>query len=744
MSLSRSKADLQKQNLENLKNICKDLNISTTGRKAVLIRRIMEAQDRSCATEGAEQSVLFDNDRNEGLAQVLVGLLRQQQEDRRLFLQIAENLASTNRITNVAAEPRTPSKQSGSLPAGIIPPEYFGDIKKFPTWWESFDAIVHSNDLVSPFYKYLYLRQCLKGPAASCLDSFSPLVEHYPTALEHVKSRYGQPRKIVRQIVKTIVEMPQISSNDSQSLRQSHDLIQGNIHALSSFLKDVDNPVDTVLIPILETKLTPELRESWEREILRNEDNKNLSIQSYLKWLNNEVRSKETTNPIQSNELNTTKERKSDSTKRNNYSYSTQSLTASSKLTKKERCKRCWKTNHRLIDCYKFLDDTVKQRWNLAKECNLCFQCLDDFHPGKTCKSKGICNAENCTRNHHPLLHFTNSDGSMDVTHSLNSKVKPLNSKGRHLDSVMPSAVAYLRVGNDVSYPVRIGFDTMCQDSFIRESVVRRLGIRYDKNITMQVNGFGERVSTMNTGRISFGLSKYPNGGTVYPVHALVRPGRICSPLDEVTIDWNRCTHLQGLDIAEKFPRPESEIDILIGVNHYLKLVTGSVVKHPTDDGVPSAIETVFGYVVMGMNEKDSRLYLHSHEREKVDCMFIQTRQKTDLEMAVENFWKLESLRNIDDKRTTSSDRESISHSENSVQFHEGRYCDSLPFRHDSRAIQNNYQKAKSIMVSAERRIQKNRESNENYEKVMSDHKKFGFAKKAAKWKWRLCPTGTL
>ena len=69
--------------------------------------------------------------------------------------------------------------KAGGLPTGVLVPEFHGDPNKFPDWFESFEALVHQNVKVSQFCKYRYLRQALKGSAASCLDGFSPLVEHY-------------------------------------------------------------------------------------------------------------------------------------------------------------------------------------------------------------------------------------------------------------------------------------------------------------------------------------------------------------------------------------------------------------------------------------------------------------------------------------------------------------------------------------------------------------------------------------
>ena len=56
--------------------------------------------------------------------------------------------------------------------------------------------------------------------------------------------------------------------SDADTLRQHYDDIQGKLHALLTYMKKISNPVDAIVIPILESKLTNELKRSWEHELL--------------------------------------------------------------------------------------------------------------------------------------------------------------------------------------------------------------------------------------------------------------------------------------------------------------------------------------------------------------------------------------------------------------------------------------------------------------------------------------------
>ena len=839
----RSKAELQRLKVTDLRKICDDLDVCSQGNKTDLIKRIIEQQ-------GGEETVALptNEDANQNsvnqITQLMLQLIEQQQEDRRerdkdrqlmlRFLQgqadrseglitrsnsasslnsVVEDAKQTidkaewlfgkieRKLSNLELEinhslgsftykesikslesneeklcnlleggksclsehqaqslksrfetisrqvqemkinalklckQEEEEKHASCLPSGIHPPEFHGDANQFPIWWESFDAVVNSNDKISVFYKYRYLRQCLKGQASHCLDGFSPLSESYQAALEHVKSRFGQPRKVVRHIMKSIIDMPILTSNDARSLRKTFDLIQGKLHSLCNYSDKIENPVDAIVIPILESKLTNDLKRSWEKELLKTcEDNEFATIEKYSQWLCREVKSRETV------DVHDTKRIKERTT--NVVPFSAQALpmniNENARRYKPDRsCKKCLRTNHALRDCYKFLKDSVKERWRFAKEKNLCFQCLDDFHPGKSCTVNEPCAVDACTRRHHSLLHFAPArETEAETVQSLFSGINvSCSSPRKNADKIMPSAIATIHAGNGKSKTVRIAFDTMCQDSFIREKTVLELGMNYEKNLQMDVSGFGEKISSMKTGRVSFGLSKFNESVNIFHVDALVRPGKICAPLEPLDIDWSRCSHLKYLDIADELPHLESEIDVLIGLNHYLKLVTGSLVRHPSDDCVPAAMETVFGYVLMGMNQQPQCRYLkpESNCKEKIECMFIQVRDKTDLELTVEKFWNLESIGILDSKRMlTQDERDAVDQFEKSIKFKDDRYSVKLPFRKDAPKLESNFDSAKRQMLSTERRLKENGKLKQNYEKAMQDYEQLGFARKAS------------
>ena len=66
-------------------------------------------------------------------------------------------------------------------------------------------------------------------------------------------------------------------------------------------------------------------------------------------------------------------------------------------------CKVCGE-NHDIWSCAKFIQQSVPGRWNIAKQCQLCFRCLAEGHHGKSCKQSQQCGINCCQKLHHQMF----------------------------------------------------------------------------------------------------------------------------------------------------------------------------------------------------------------------------------------------------------------------------------------------------------------------------------------------------
>ena len=70
-------------------------------------------------------------------------------------------------------------------------------------------------------------------------------------------------------------------------------------------------------------------------------------------------------------------------------------------------CCLCSSFDHGVWVWEQFYDKGVDNRWQIAKERRLCFRypASDHDHRGKDCTKARICGIDDCSRNHHHLLH---------------------------------------------------------------------------------------------------------------------------------------------------------------------------------------------------------------------------------------------------------------------------------------------------------------------------------------------------
>ena len=67
-------------------------------------------------------------------------------------------------------------------------------------------------------------------------------------------------------------------------------------------------------------------------------------------------------------------------------------------------CKVC-NGQHGVWRCNAFKSLKVWQRWNMAKQCKLCYKCLESGHLAQSCTKGRECGLNGCKLTHHRLLH---------------------------------------------------------------------------------------------------------------------------------------------------------------------------------------------------------------------------------------------------------------------------------------------------------------------------------------------------
>ena len=98
------------------------------------------------------------------------------------------------------------------------------------------------------------------------------------------------------------------------------------------------------------------------------------------------------------------------------------------------------------------------------------------------------------------------------------------------------------------------------------------------------------------------------NDGDSLVLPVVVVP-HICDPVRTCSMDTSSvaCGHLSGLELADPgVDGKDLEIDLLIGSDHYWKVVTGRIVR---GDNGPTAIETRLGWILSGPSATNSNQF---------------------------------------------------------------------------------------------------------------------------------------
>ncbi|MEE8328268.1 MAG: DUF1759 domain-containing protein, partial [Nitrosomonadaceae bacterium] len=232
-------------------------------------------------------------------------------------------------------------------------------------------------------------------------------------------------------------------------------------------------------------------------------------------------------------------------------------------------CDICNVHNHSIPTCRKFLNYTVEERWNCAKQHGLCFRCLLGKHGGKECK-----NFKNCTKcngTHHSLLHQDRAHAASANTDSESEKTKMTNPIKREQMEKINRPVSFrtltvYAIANGIKVKCNLVFDECSNRSYVTEDLARQLCLDIDPTpSTISVlNGSSVKI---DSDVASFTVASIDGRSSVNilaktcpkPVLGSYRP-----------INWakegKRFPHL----IACKFypPAQPLQVDILIGANH--------------------------------------------------------------------------------------------------------------------------------------------------------------------------------
>jgi len=456
-------------------------------------------------------------------------------------------------------------------------PTFAGDYRQWTSFHDLFKTTIHDNQKLSGAQKLQYLKSSLRDDAAKLVQSFQVTDSNYEEAWKVLNKRYQNTREIVHSHLHRLFTQSSLTNESSRKLRELIDTTSECIRSLEMLGQPVQT-WDSILVYLVTSKLDGETRKQWEMSLTTDD----LTTWKQLyKYLDQRARA------LAASSLSKGHHGSSNFSKQD----SAHVHFSSNQFSKCIICNE----NHAIYRCSKFLQLSPTERLALAKEKQLCFNCLRTGHSVVDC-NRSSC--RECSKKHNTLLHGAENDES---TQNVRSPKIPVRSHVTCGDIKLPQVLlATLKVDVLDKYgqrqTVRAILDNCSDTSFISEHCVQRLGLQKRK-VNIPVSGIGGTEITPVKSVVEVAAFSRTNKDVGIDFQALVVTN-VTGILPSRKIDVSNFKHIETLELADPTFYEPGTIDMLLGADIYDDILLDSKVRGVK--GQPTAYETIFGYVLLG------------------------------------------------------------------------------------------------------------------------------------------------
>lgn len=635
-----------------------------------------------------------------------------------VFMSLFEKAADPN-------EPATPTRQNKVKLPKIEIPSFDGNFKNWQTFIDMYDSLIHNNSSLSNIEKFNYLISYLKGTPLNLVKCTPLSGQNYLVAYNTLKTRYDNKRLISMshwQALKLTKRLQ--SSENSSAIRLLTDTFNENISALEIIGYPVEQ-WDFIIFNMLIDKLDHSTVTRFELECgkdLEDPTNFNKSLKILLTFLNKQCQALDTvsfTNSVKSFEGDKLKDVKVFSGAQK--SFKPKPISSFVSVNPKLTCQLCSK-DHFIYNCPDFVSLDPKTRFNLIKTRKWCTNCLGTRHAAINCISRNCCRI--CSRKHHTMLHFEHSTPSITQPITQNnipsdtpvavSFDSPSTNLFSNIKDTIILSTALINIldlhGN--YHVVRAVLDSASQSSFISQSCCSRLNLS-PYSLSLDVKGIGG-VSSHVTQAVSSTVKPISKTEPLFSLEFIVLP-EICGNLPITTLSSEKFSRFSHLKLADPQFNVARSVDVLLGAEIFGLLLKGNSISRPHQQLV--ALETIFGWVVMGRLETSSPVVTPS-----ISSSFF-TSVECSLDTSVKRFWELEeiptsSMLSLEESQAEKCYTNTVSRTSS------GKYLISLPFRETE--LTPTFEGTRDIALrrffALEKRLRRNPSLHNQYCEFMQDY----------------------
>ncbi|UYV61158.1 hypothetical protein LAZ67_1003622 [Cordylochernes scorpioides] len=469
-------------------------------------------------------------------------------------------------------------------------------------------------------YKFHYLLQAVvEGSRAHRLVcSYSITEVNYPKVVQALKDRFGDKNLLIEHYIRRLLKL--VVSNarkENLPLDEIYDDLTAHLKNLESLGVNT-GMAGVFLYPLVESSLPLDIIQVWQRnpavgygikeEGAENGDKSDASgrLQALMDFLRDEVKGAERMAFAKENfEGNSSMRATGSQLKTPRKTPPTASNLFGSAF--KRKCIFCQRDNHLSSGCFVASRLTPSERDQRIKEAKVCLKCLKGNHLKRECRADIKC--RNCGKDHLDI--FCNKIAlkqggnnsfkgeTSKVVNEGNATCTGVNMSARTCanDILLMTSVAKLK-GAKETKEVKVLFDTGSHYSYIKRSIVGKLGFNKIGEISLEKSLFGGgNMKEALHGKYVLKLGSLTNKIDV-DIVALDQP-EICARIPPLP----RGRLLYKLKRKKIYIHPSNfrneEIDILIGSDYLGQLLTGKVV-HLGED--LTAVETKLGWTLMGQS----------------------------------------------------------------------------------------------------------------------------------------------
>ena len=663
----------------------------------------------------------------EGFRQ-LMELQRQQQEQN-------GNMINIQQQQNQQVQQLLKEQQLHTLTLTLPQPEvltFTGDPIEYCSFIRAFESMIEAKT-ASPSSRLYYLVQYTAGDVQelmrSCLAMDSD--RGYQEARKLLAKRYGQPYKIASAYVDRVTNGSAIKAEDGTALQLFSVLLTSCKNTLSDigYLNKIENP-DSLRKVV--ARLPFNLRQKWRdvADDITERKAREVTFADIASFV--EMQARVLTHPIFGNISSEPKSRsvlegrkpmnrRASSFGADAHDHDPNSNThpinegvandvlESRSSNPSQNCPLC-RAPHWLSQCKEFRSRSVRDRYELVREKELCYNCLIPGHYASTCPKSSFCKVDGCSDKHSTFLH--------PPAARVGNETQPeIEAQSAYVD-VGESRCAFTGAGTSVTglpvVPVKVrakGGDTMVHTyafldggsntSFCSDQLMKQLRIK-GINTTLSLTTMERENSTKRSALVQLEVFDFDENNFIeLPLVFSTLKLPIASESIPSQDDVDRWPHLKGIHVTEI----EANVGLLIG--HDVPKALEPKEVRESQNGGPYATRTLLGWAINGPLGRTGQATRTTN--------FVRTDAALDHQF--QRFCNMEFNDSLlgSERAPSLEDRRALTIMETSAVLKEGHYEIALPWKCPPLCLPNNKPLAEHRLRLLRRRLSRDQDLFQKY-----------------------------